>query len=147
MSATHDARRCWATPGSGRFTQRALDEGAELLCGREPYGPTRLGLPPHVLTAGNDVATAREGVFGPVMTIIRADDESDALRLANDTPYGWSSAVFGGDVERGVRFAWRIDAAMTHINDSPVNDDAGTASAVKKPRGKSVSAASGPSMS
>jgi aldehyde dehydrogenase (NAD+) len=53
--------------------------------GGEPVGPAGLALPPHVLTAGNDFATAREEVFGPVMTVIRADDEEDALRLANDT--------------------------------------------------------------
>jgi aldehyde dehydrogenase (NAD+) len=84
-------------------------------------------LPPHVLTGGNDVATAREEVFGPVITIIRASDEDDALRIANDTEYGLSSAVFSRDVDRAVRFARRVDAGMTHINDSPVNDDANTA--------------------
>jgi len=106
---------------------RAQKEGAQLLLGGEPFGPAGLCLPPHVLTASNDVATAREEVFGPVMTVIRADGEDDALRLANDTEYGLSSAVFSRDVDRAVRFARRIDAGMTHINDSPVNDDANTA--------------------
>ncbi|MCV7441163.1 aldehyde dehydrogenase family protein [Mycobacterium paraense] len=115
--------------------RRAQDEGAELLCGGEPVGPTGLGLPPHVLTATNDAATAREEVFGPVMTVIRADDEADALRLANDTPYGLSSAVFTRDLERGVRFARRIEAGMTHVNDSPVNDDANTAFGGEKASG------------
>lgn len=116
--------------------ERAAKDGAELLCGGEPFGPTGLALPPHVLIAGsNDASTAREEVFGPVMTIIRAHDESDALRLANDTPYGLSSAVFSGDVQRAVRFARRIDAGMTHINDSPVNDDANTAFGGEKSSG------------
>lgn len=114
---------------------RATQDGAELLCGGDPFGPTGLALPPHVLAAGNDVATAREEVFGPVMTVIRADDESDALRLANDTKYGLSSAVFSGDVERAVGFARRIDAGMTHVNDSPVNDDANTAFGGEKASG------------
>ena len=61
------------------------------------------------------------------MTVIRADGEDHPLRLANDTEYGLSSAVFSRDVERAVRFAPRIDAGMTHVNDSPVNDDANTA--------------------
>lgn len=69
------------------------------------------------------------------MTVIRAEDEADALRLANDTPYGLSSAVFSGDVERAVRFARRIDVGMTHINDSPVNDDANTAFGGEKSSG------------
>jgi aldehyde dehydrogenase (NAD+) len=114
---------------------RAISDGAELLCGGDPFGPTGLCLPPHVLTGSNDAATAREEVFGPVMTVIRADSEDDALRLANDTPYGLSSAVFSSDVERAVRFARRIDAGMTHINDSPVNDDANTAFGGEKSSG------------
>jgi aldehyde dehydrogenase (NAD+) len=106
---------------------RAQEQGAQVLLGGEPFGPAGLCLPPHVLTASNDVATAREEVFGPVMTVIRAEGEDDALRLANDTEYGLSSAVLSRDVDRAVRFARRIDAGMTHINDSPVNDDANTA--------------------
>ncbi|WP_348731995.1 aldehyde dehydrogenase family protein [uncultured Mycolicibacterium sp.] len=107
--------------------QRAQEQGAEVLLSGEPFGPTGLCLPPQVLAGGNDVATAREEVFGPVMTVIRADGEDDALRLANDTEYGLSSAVFSRDVERAVRFARRVQAGMTHVNDSPVNDDANTA--------------------
>ena len=106
---------------------RARDGGADVLLGGDPVGPNGLGLPPHVLTGGNDVATAREEVFGPVITIIRATDEDDALRIANDTEYGLSSAVFSRDAGRAVRFARRLDAGMTHVNDSPVNDDANTA--------------------
>ena len=107
--------------------QRAQEQGAEVLLSGESFGPTGLCLPPQVLAGGNDVATAREEVFGPVMTVIRADGEDDALRLANDTEYGLSSAVFSRDVERAVRFARRVQAGMTHVNDSPVNDDANTA--------------------
>ena len=76
-----------------------------------------------MLLGDNDVATAQEEVFGPVITIIRADDDTDALRLANDTSYGLSSAVFTRDAERGVRFALGVDAGMTHVNDSPLNDE------------------------
>jgi aldehyde dehydrogenase (NAD+) len=115
--------------------ERAMKEGAELLCGGDPFGPTGLALPPHVLRAGNDVATAREEVFGPVMTVIRAEDDAEALRLANDTAYGLSSAVFSSDVDRAVRFARRIEAGMTHINDSPVNDDVNTAFGGEKASG------------
>jgi len=115
--------------------RRALDGGAELLLGGEPFGPTGVCLPPHVLSGTNDVATAREEVFGPVITIIRADDDEHALRLANDTEYGLSSAVFGRNVDRAVRFARRVDAGMTHVNDSPVNDDANTAFGGEKASG------------
>jgi aldehyde dehydrogenase (NAD+) len=62
---------------------QAVKDGAELLAGGDPVGPAGLGLPPHVLAADNDVATAREEVFGPVITIIRAKGGEDALRIAS----------------------------------------------------------------
>ncbi|HVT69646.1 MAG TPA: aldehyde dehydrogenase family protein [Trebonia sp.] len=106
---------------------RAVSEGARQVLGGGPSGPAGLLLPPHVLLGGNDVATAREEVFGPVITVIPADGEEDALRIANDTEYGLSSAVFTRDLDRGTAFALRVEAGMTHVNDSPVNDDANTA--------------------
>jgi len=114
---------------------RARGDGARQLVGGDPSGPSGLLLPPHVLLGGNDVATAREEVFGPVITILRAEDEEHALRLANDTEYGLSSAVFTRDSERGVRFALRVDAGMTHVNDAPVNDEANTAFGGEKASG------------
>lgn len=114
---------------------RAQQDGAELVVSGEPVGPNGLGLPPQVLLADNSVATAREEVFGPVITIIRADGEDHALQLANDTEYGLSSAVFSRDVNRAVQFARRVDAGMTHVNDSPVNDDANTAFGGEKASG------------
>jgi len=70
----------------------------------------------------NDHYVAREELFGPIAPIIRARDEEDALRIANDTEHGLSSAVFTRDVDRGLRFAQRIQAGMAHVNDQPVND-------------------------
>ncbi len=63
-----------------------------------------------------------EETFGPIACIIKAKNEDDALQIANMTPYGLSSCVFTGDPERGVRFAQKIDAGMTHVNDMPVAD-------------------------
>src|SRR6185312_5307576 len=65
---------------------------------------------------------AQDEMFGPVVSIIKVTGEEEALRLANDTEYGLSSAVFTRNVERGVRVALRVQAGMTHVNDSPVND-------------------------
>ncbi|MER7052478.1 aldehyde dehydrogenase family protein [Streptomyces sp. NPDC000351] len=102
----------------------AVEDGAELVLTGEPTGPTGQVLPPQVLLGGNDVTTAGEEVFGPVATVIRADDEEDALRLANDTEYGLSSGVYTRDTDRGLRFALRMQAGMTHVNDTTVHDDA-----------------------
>ena len=107
--------------------RRAVAQGARQVLSGEPSGPAGLLLPPHVLLGDNDVATAREEVFGPVITVIPAAGAQDALRIANETEYGLSSAVFTRDLDRGTRFALRVAAGMTHVNDSPVNDDANTA--------------------
>lgn len=107
--------------------ERARGEGARQVLGGEPGGPAGLLLPAHVLLAGNNMATVREEMSGPVTSIIRAQDEQDALRIANDTSGGRSSAVFTADIERGVRFALRVETGMTHVNDSVVNDDANAA--------------------
>lgn len=102
---------------------RAVEDGAELILGGDPTGPTGQVLPPRVLLGDNTVATAAEEVFGPVATIIKADGEEHALHLANDTEYGLSSGVYTRDEERGIDFALRVQAGMTHINDTTVNDD------------------------
>lgn len=115
--------------------REARQEGAEQLLGGEASGPTGLVLPPHVLLGTNQVATARQEVFGPVATIVRADGEDEALAIANDTELGLSSAVFTRDVERGVRFANRLEAGMAHVNDSPVNDEHNTAFGGEKASG------------
>ncbi|MDB1089833.1 aldehyde dehydrogenase family protein [Streptomyces sp. ACA25] len=114
---------------------RAVEQGGRLLLSGDPEGPAGRVLPPHVLTGGQDIATAAEEVFGPVATIIRAEDEEDALRLANDTEYGLSSGVFTRDLERGVRFAQRVEAGMTHVNDTTVHDDVNAAFGGEKASG------------
>lgn len=67
---------------------------------------------------------ARNEIFGPLVGILRAEDEDHAPELANGTTFGLSSSVFTANVERGVRFGLQIKAGMTHINDMPVNDEA-----------------------
>ncbi|WP_159943158.1 MULTISPECIES: aldehyde dehydrogenase family protein [unclassified Nocardiopsis] len=106
---------------------RSAEQGARLLLSGDPSGPAGRVLPPHLLLATNDAPCAVEEVFGPVATVVRARGEEDALRIANDTEYGLSSAVHTSDAERGVRFARRLRAGMTHVNDSTLNDEANTA--------------------
>lgn len=62
-------------------------------------------------------------IFGPVALLIPFDGEDEAVRIANDTPFGLSGAVHTGDVERGVRVAHRIRTGMIHINDGTVHDE------------------------
>lgn len=65
-----------------------------------------------------------EESFGPVLSIIRAQDEDDAIRIANDTDYGLSSAVFSRDVNKAMAVAKRIESGICHINSPTVQDEA-----------------------
>jgi len=65
-----------------------------------------------------------EESFGPVVTVIRADGDDDAVRLANDSEYGLSAAVFSRDVTRALAVARRIDSGICHINGPTVHDEA-----------------------
>ncbi|PIM71039.1 aldehyde dehydrogenase [Streptomyces sp. JV178] len=79
---------------------------------------------PSVLTglpAGSPLL--QQEIFGPIAFLIPFDGEEEAVHLVNDTPYGLSGAVHTADVERGVRFAQRIDTGMFHVNDGTVHDE------------------------
>jgi aldehyde dehydrogenase (NAD+) len=94
--------------------------GIPQVLGGDPKG---LVLPPHVFRdVKNDHPIAREELFGPVAPVIRVHGDEEALCTANSTEYGLSSSVFTSDPERGVRFAVRFEAGMSHVNDQPVND-------------------------
>jgi len=65
-----------------------------------------------------------EESFGPVVCIVRVKDDEEALRIANDTEYGLSSAVFSRDIARALNIAKRVQAGMCHINGPTVHDEA-----------------------
>ncbi|HEX7062699.1 MAG TPA: 5-carboxymethyl-2-hydroxymuconate semialdehyde dehydrogenase [Woeseiaceae bacterium] len=66
--------------------------------------------------ATNAMRIAREEIFGPVLTAIPFDDEAEAVRLANDVPYGLAAYVWTADIGRGHRLARDLDAGMVWIN-------------------------------
>lgn len=65
----------------------------------------------------------REESFGPMVAMIRARNEEDAIRLANDTEYGLSAAVFSRDIARAMHVAKRIESGICHINAPTVHDE------------------------
>jgi aldehyde dehydrogenase (NAD+) len=71
----------------------------------------------------NDMPAAKREIFGPVAVILKSDGEEDALRIANDTEYGLSSAICTRDLWKGSTLARRIEAGMTHVNDIPIQDE------------------------
>jgi aldehyde dehydrogenase (NAD+) len=81
-------------------------------------------VPPHVFAdVKPDMEIASEEIFGPLVGIIRVQDEDEAVEVANATEFGLSSAIFTADVEHGVALARRLKAGMTHINDMTVQDE------------------------
>ncbi|MGN6611101.1 MAG: aldehyde dehydrogenase family protein, partial [Angustibacter sp.] len=93
---------------------QAVSDGAQLASAGERQGTT---FPPGVLTGvRSDADTYREELFGPVAMVFKAEDEDDAIRIANDTPYGLGSYVFTTDAEQARRVADRIEAGMVFIN-------------------------------
>ena len=100
---------------------KAQQEGAKMILSGEIKGQV---VPPHIfIEVTREMDLSRNEVFGPLVGIIRAKDEEDALSIANDSMFGLSSAVFTKDMAKGMRFARGIRAGMTHINDISVNDE------------------------
>jgi aldehyde dehydrogenase (NAD+) len=62
-------------------------------------------------------------LFGPVASVIKADSPDHALKLANDTRYGLSSAVLTNDLQLAMKFALGLEAGMVHINSSTIHDE------------------------
>ena len=70
------------------------------------------------------MAIYRDESFGPVVAMIRAKDEADAIRIANDSEYGLSAAVFTRDTARGLGVARQIHSGICHVNGPTVHDEA-----------------------
>jgi len=97
------------------------DEGAELVYGGEaPTGdPFDVGayLMPTIFDAARtDMRIVREEIFGPVVAIIPFSDEADAVRLANDTPYGLSGSIWSRDIGKALRMAKAVKAGVLSVN-------------------------------
>ena len=100
--------------------QKGIDEGATLVAGGtgKPEGlDTGYYVQPTVFAdVSNDMTIAREEIFGPVLSIIPYDDEDEAVRIANDTPYGLSGYVSSSDLDSARRVAAKMRTGMVHIN-------------------------------
>jgi len=100
--------------------QKGIDEGATLAAGGigRPDGLDKgYYVKPTVFAdVSNDMTIAREEIFGPVLSIIPYDDDDEAVRIANDTPYGLSGYVSSGDLDRARSVASRMRTGMVHIN-------------------------------
>ncbi len=108
-----------------RLIEQGIAEGATLVTGGSgrPEGMSKgyFAKPTVFADVRNDMTIAREEIFGPVLCILPYEDEDDAVRIANDSPYGLSGFVTSGNVERARRVAKRIRAGNVHINNARVD--------------------------
>jgi benzaldehyde dehydrogenase (NAD) len=105
----------------GELVRDAVSHGAEALTGGEPQGPC---FPPTVLKGVTpEMRVYSEESFGPVVTIVPVDGPSEAVKVANDTDYGLSAAVFSEDVPAALELAQQIESGICHVNDTTVHDE------------------------
>ncbi|QTI69380.1 aldehyde dehydrogenase [Gordonia polyisoprenivorans] len=103
------------------YVDLAQEEGGKVITGGERLtGPAHAAgfyYPPTVITGlTNDSRTAREEIFGPVETVLGFDTEDEALRIANDSPYGLAGILFTDNLNRAHRLAARWKAGTVWIN-------------------------------
>jgi gamma-glutamyl-gamma-aminobutyraldehyde dehydrogenase len=101
------------------MVEAGLREGAKRAFGGERVMGETGGyyVSPGVFVASsNSASLARQEIFGPILTVIPFDSEEEAVRLANDTPYGLAGAVFTTDMSRAHRVSEDIQAGTVWIN-------------------------------
>ena len=105
------------------LVDRAVDDGAELVCGGKALGGGAFYQPTVLRGVAHDSEIARTEIFGPVVSIIEYEDVDDAIRMANDTIFGLIAYVYG---EKGAALSasMKIDAGMVAVNKGVLSDPA-----------------------
>jgi len=103
------------------YIRKGIEEGATLVIGGpdKPEGVNENGYfvqPTVFANVKNDMTIAREEIFGPVLSILPYDTEEEAVKIANDTPYGLSGYVQSADTARALRVAARLRTGNVHVN-------------------------------
>eukprot|EP00531_Pseudo-nitzschia_arenysensis_P001966 CAMPEP_0116115236 /NCGR_PEP_ID=MMETSP0329-20121206/399_1 /TAXON_ID=697910 /ORGANISM="Pseudo-nitzschia arenysensis, Strain B593" /LENGTH=518 /DNA_ID=CAMNT_0003608655 /DNA_START=239 /DNA_END=1795 /DNA_ORIENTATION=- len=104
------------------YIERGISEGARLVIGgpEAPEGTKDSGgyfvKPTLFADVTNDMTIAREEIFGPVLCVIPYDTEEEAIKLANDTPYGLNNAVASGDLKRALKVASKLQSGTVMVN-------------------------------
>jgi acyl-CoA reductase-like NAD-dependent aldehyde dehydrogenase len=106
-----------------KLIRDAVGKGAKVLCGAEyTDGTIMKGIVVDKVTP--DMSLFREESFGPQVSITRVASAEEAVRVANDTEYGLSAALFSRDIARAIQLAKRIESGICHINGPTVHDEA-----------------------
>jgi len=105
-----------------RHVQQARDAGARVTTGghaKTDHG--RFFEPTIIADADHSMTAMREETFGPTLPVMKVADAEEAIRMANDSPYGLGASVFTKDIKRGQAIAQRIQAGAVCVNDAAVN--------------------------
>jgi aldehyde dehydrogenase (NAD+) len=109
-----------ALSGVTHYAEVGRSEGAKFLAGGAPPASSEYHngffFKPTVLEARPEMEIAREEVFGPVLSVIRAADLDSALQIANSVRYGLTASIFTRDVSRVFKFADKVEAGIVHVN-------------------------------
>jgi acyl-CoA reductase-like NAD-dependent aldehyde dehydrogenase len=101
-----------------RHVADAVAKGAKVLAGgKRPAGPGSFYEPTVLVDVDHSMAAMMEETFGPTLPIMKVSSVAEAVRLANDSPYGLSASVFSKDVERAKDVAVELDCGAVNIND------------------------------
>lgn len=105
------------------YIDKGLAEGARLVAGgtESPREQGYFVSPTVFADVTPEMTVAQEEIFGPVLSILRYEDEEDALRIANGTVYGLAGAVWAGDESEAVAFARRLETGQVDINGGRFN--------------------------
>ncbi len=101
--------------------QRGIAEGAKAVLRGKVEG--NIAFPTVFADVKPDMWIAQNEMFGPAVCVLPFDSETDAIEIANNSPYGLSGSIFTKDAEHGAELAKQIDSGMVHVNDGTINDD------------------------
>jgi acyl-CoA reductase-like NAD-dependent aldehyde dehydrogenase len=100
----------------------AVQKGARVLAGgHEVHGAGRFYEPTLLVDVDHSMKIMTEETFGPTLPIMKVRDVEEAVRLANDSPYGLGASVFTRDTERGEAIARRLEVGAANVNDALIN--------------------------
>jgi acyl-CoA reductase-like NAD-dependent aldehyde dehydrogenase len=101
----------------------AIDKGARVLTGGHAVseGAGRFYEPTVLVDVDHTMKCMTEETFGPTLPIMKVADAEEAVRLANDSPYGLGASVFSRDTERGEQIARRLEVGAANVNDALIN--------------------------
>ncbi len=101
----------------------AVDKGARVLAGGQAsaQGGGRFYEPTVLVDVDHTMKCMTEETFGPTLPIMKVSDSDEAVRLANDSPYGLGASVFSRDTERGEQVARRLETGAANVNDAMIN--------------------------